>query len=300
MGEPIEIKSKDGRVLFRNLQKLEGILAVEQFTPGRLERYKKLLELKHKEGDIIIANYPKTGTHWLLDSIAMLKRGKAEIVHQAGFEGFLDAFETFENIEQQESPRLLFTHLFPCHLSEDLRQKAKFIILLRNPKDTAVSMFHLLRRDVLHNHDITWDDFVDVFLREEGPPCSFFKYYRHWEDFISSHKDQVLIVYYEDMHKDYDKQLRRISDFTGIEISDETIAAIRKKATIQSIKEELYKDPEVLAFAKKFVSDGDLVFQRKGIVGDWKNHFTVAQNEWANDVIEKETDGSMFRFDFTV
>ena len=33
------------------------------------------------------------------------------------------------------------------------------------------------------------------------PPCSFFEYYRQWEELILSHKDQCLIVYYEDMHK---------------------------------------------------------------------------------------------------
>ena len=33
------------------------------------------------------------------------------------------------------------------------------------------------------------------------PPCSFFEYYRQWEEFILFHKDQCLIVYYEDMHK---------------------------------------------------------------------------------------------------
>ena len=29
----------------------------------------------------------------------------------------------------------------------------------------------------------------------------FFEYYRDWQKFIESHPDQVLIVYYEDMHK---------------------------------------------------------------------------------------------------
>ena len=29
----------------------------------------------------------------------------------------------------------------------------------------------------------------------------FFDYYRDWQKFTESHTDQVLVVYYEDMHK---------------------------------------------------------------------------------------------------
>ena len=37
-----------------------------------------------------------------------------------------------------------------------------------------------------------------------------------------------------------------------------------------------------------------------GEVGDWKNHFTVAQNEMFDQIIEKEMHGLMFKFDYTL
>ena len=33
------------------------------------------------------------------------------------------------------------------------------------------------------------------------PYNSFFDYYRDWQKFVESHPDQVLVIYYEDMHK---------------------------------------------------------------------------------------------------
>ena len=37
-----------------------------------------------------------------------------------------------------------------------------------------------------------------------------------------------------------------------------------------------------------------------GIVGDWKNHFTVAQNESFDSLIEKEMQGSIFKFEYSI
>ena len=39
-----------------------------------------------------------------MDSIAMLRRGKAEVVKHIGFEGFLDAFEDLDKLDQQGNP----------------------------------------------------------------------------------------------------------------------------------------------------------------------------------------------------
>ena len=67
-----------------------------------------------------------------------------------------------------DGPRLLETHMLPKHLPEDFRQKSKFIVMLRNPKDTAVSMYHMLRKTRFVPSDFAWDEFFDIFFKGEG------------------------------------------------------------------------------------------------------------------------------------
>ena len=35
-----------------------------------------------------------------------------------------------------------------------------------------------------------------------------------------------------------------------------------------------------------------------GIVGDWRNHFTVAQNDEADQINDQELEGSIFKYDY--
>ena len=59
------------------------------------------------------------------------------------------------------------THLYPRHLSEDFISKGKFILGLRNPKDTAVSLFHHLKRANRHFLG-NWDELIECILDGEG------------------------------------------------------------------------------------------------------------------------------------
>ena len=64
--------------------------------------------------------------------------------------------------------------------------------------------------------------------------------------------------------KDNQKQLRRIADFYGYDLTDETIAAISKKGDMKTVVKDLMKSPTMQQYAKTLCSDGSLPFYRKG------------------------------------
>lgn len=291
----VEVKAKDGSVVFKCYYFKELYLPLMIKDPEK--RFREIKELEYGPGDVFIVSYPKVGTHWVMDSVSMLKKGKAEVT-QPDFT-MLELTKSFDEFKERERNRLVVSHLWPQHLSENFQTNGKFILQLRNPKDAAVSMFYHFRKSKEVRLQCSWADFIELFGRGQVIFGSFFDYYYNWQEFVSTHQDQVLIVYYEDMHKNYEKELRRMAAFLELNVTDETIQQIAiKGGNVQTVKDEIMKDPKAQELGKAMTDDGVLPFYRKGEVGDWKNHFTVAQNETFERIIEKRMEKSMFKFDY--
>ena len=60
------------------------------------------------------------------------------------------------------------THLLPDDLSEDFLSNGKFILLLRNPKDTIVSLYHHIKKDSVQFFSESWDNLVECFVSVKG------------------------------------------------------------------------------------------------------------------------------------
>ena len=80
----------------------------------------------------------------------------------------------------------------------------------------------------------------------------------------------ILVVKYEDLIADSCKEISRISKFISRDLSSEKIVEIAEKTSFASVtKEKLFK-------VENGVSDS---FLRKGVVGDWRNHFVDVDDE---------------------
>ncbi|KAG0429022.1 hypothetical protein HPB47_024022, partial [Ixodes persulcatus] len=108
-------------------------------------------------------SYPRSGTHWVQQIIQLiLSRGEsvetfAEFMERAPY------LEVQELKETQSFPRLLRTH-FPMNKLR-ISEKAKYIYVARNPWDTCVSCYHLIRECPPCNFaNGTFDDFLDAFI----------------------------------------------------------------------------------------------------------------------------------------
>ncbi|XP_040899972.1 amine sulfotransferase-like isoform X2 [Toxotes jaculatrix] len=183
------------------------------------------------------------------------------------------------------SPRLRVTHLpykfMPPALSQ---KKGKVIYVARNPKDVLVSYFHFHKLANMLETPKDFNDFFEKFMRGDVFGCSWFDHIKTW----FSHKDEMnmLFITYEEMIQDLLAAVERISLFLGKELTDKQLADVVKHSTFSNMKKIPQANYEQVS--------GDLLnhhqgrFMRKGTIGDWKNHFTVAQNERFDKVFYKE------------
>ena len=75
------------------------------------------------------------------------------------------------------SPRLLHTHALPQILPKEMLIKGrKLIMMYRNPKDVAVSMFHHFGKfdGVGSKLSISWNCFVDTWMKGLGEKFEFY------------------------------------------------------------------------------------------------------------------------------
>lgn len=97
------------------------------------------------------------------------------------------------------------------------------------------------------------------------------------------------------MEKDLQSQVKIIAEFFGFQLSDQQATTVAEKCTFQAMKSNpnpaINKIPE---FSKK----GSRL--RKGIIGDWKNHFSKQQLEQFQKFYESRMNGTALDFEFKV
>ena len=79
-------------------------------------------------------------------------------------------------------------------------------------------------------------------------------------------------------------------------MTDEELQALLDESSLKTLKTQ----DEPKSDAQKFLSgkDGKSVIYRKGEIGDWRDHFTVAQNDMYDKILDEAMKDSMFTFKY--
>ena len=248
----------------------------------------------HDEGTYVMLI--TIGTTWLQE-VAYLVQNKGDIEAAKAKPSYrrIPFWEDnrFEKLRQYlPSPRTLKTHLPYNFLGSCEETKTKILFIVRNPKDVVVSYFYFYQSlSELNNFQGTWTEFLEMFM--EG-----YLWYMDWFTYITSwwqqrHRDNILFISYEQMKANPENSVREIVEFIhgGPDALDSTtIKAITEHTSFKAMKENPSTN-----FAN--INEIRLPFMRKGEVGDWKNHFTVAQSEAFDELIkQKITDPDLLEF----
>ncbi|XP_060569225.1 sulfotransferase 1A1-like [Ruditapes philippinarum] len=260
------------------------------------ELVRGLKDRRCRPDDVFLLTPPKSGTHWVWEITCMLIQGRADTIPKSKSKNMLE-HQTAEFLEKVESPRVLNSHLNIKHLPKQIfEDKLKTILVLRNPKDLVVSFYHHTKGIKCYGYNGKWEHFFKLFLNNELDYGSWFKYVKEWETYILEHSDHhIHVIFYEELHKNNVEEIKRLAKFLGLDPSEELVQAISEKCQFHN----MYKDKMHPDSVRREIYNGDYTLYRKGKVGDWKNWFTVAQNEEFDKHYLKFAASCGMRFQFT-
>ena len=250
-------------------------------------------DMKWRPDDVWIVTYPKCGTTWTQQIVRLIiNGGKEDGVKLTDAVPWVEGFTTIPalgfsyhvDIDSMTSPRALKSHFpydtLPC--GSPSRTPGKFVYVVRNPRDVAVSYFHHDRAFPLYPL-YEWNDYFEKFLKGDLDFGNYFDHVLSW--WAHKDDDNVLFLKYEDMKKDLPSAVAAIAKFIGQDISKELVEEIAQKTTFENMKKDNSANYEWMKHRRRpNASD----FMRKGAVGDWKNYFTPEQIARLDAVYEKK------------
>ncbi|KAL4648543.1 amine sulfotransferase-like [Arapaima gigas] len=254
------------------------VLTFHELTDTNKEYIENLEHFEIRESDVFLVTFPKSGTIWTQNIITLMYEDDfPEEVNLNRIQRmpWLEIIPKNKDYNSRPSPRLFCSHLQEHLVPKGLRnKKGKIIYLFRNPKDIIVSYNYfckyMLTFDAYKDMDETLDKFLSGFLFGG----SWFDHIKGW--YNNRDKFNILFLSYEEMIKDLRSVLVKISEFLVKSLSDAAIDKIMQKVTFNNMK----SDPKAnYKFLPDFIMKKEGTFFRKGTIGDWKNFFTVSQNE---------------------
>ncbi|CAI9531765.1 unnamed protein product [Staurois parvus] len=156
------------------------------------------------------------------------------------------------------------------------------IYIARNAKDVAVSYYHFYRMAYGHPEPGTWDEYLNTYMEGNVAFGSWAKHVKGWWEMRKKHR--LLYLFYEDMLEDPKREIRKVMKFMNQELPEEIVENIHKNTSFQAMKDNPMANYSTFPFMDHSISP----FMRKGIFGDWKNQFTVTQNEIFDDYYQRE------------
>ncbi|KAK8756164.1 hypothetical protein V5799_001139 [Amblyomma americanum] len=279
---------------------------------------RSLFSYTPRPDDVFIATYPKCGTTWTQYLILNILR-KGEPPKTALDFYLASPFLEMMGVEAAEKmvrPGLLKVHL-PFQWTP-YSANAKYICVTRNPYDVCVSFYyHMKGFTPKSEKDVSFARFHELFINGKLSWGDYFDHLLSWYEHRDS--ENVLFFTYEKLKKDTANWVLKIADFLGEEYGEELrkdptlLRKILDNCSLENMKDvfndskkTLIKDLLSLPPEKSLKSVQVLrefgtptggyheseSFIRKGVVGDWRSHFTPDQIEKTKEWIKKKTEGS--------
>ncbi|XP_030053670.1 sulfotransferase family cytosolic 2B member 1 isoform X2 [Microcaecilia unicolor] len=237
-------------------------------------------EFQVRKDDIFSITYPKSGTTWMQEILSLIRSDGDPNVSRTVpvWERipWVEVTSLRKKAEAQPSTRFISSHL-PVHLFPKslFTSEAKVIYTVRDPRDILVSLHFFSRTAGFLDELDKIEDLLPKFLRGEVLFGSWFDHVRGWLGVRN--QVNLLLLTYEELFQDLRGSVLRICNFLGKELNEAAVDSVVENATFEKMKDNTMCNYSTVS--KKHFDVQKSPFLRKGISGDWKNHFTPAMSE---------------------
>ncbi|KAM9350995.1 cytosolic sulfotransferase 3-like [Symphorus nematophorus] len=277
----------------------DGVSMTHYFT----DNWENVQNFKARPDDILVATYPKAGTTWVSYILDLLYFGQTAPERQISIPIYdrvpfleLSIPSVFSGVDLVEnlstSPRLIKTH-YPVQFvpKSFWEQNCKVIYVARNAKDNVVSYFHFDRMNKVEPEPGDWNSYLNRFLEGKVVYGSWYDHVNGWWKKKQTYS-KLHYMFFEDMVEDTGREIDKLCSFLGLSLSAE-----EKKRITGGVQFDNMKKNDMANYSTNPVMDFKVSpFMRKGKVGDWKNHFTVAQNEEFDEDYKKKMKDPTLQF----
>lgn len=223
--------------------------------------------------NILQIGYPKSGNYWLyriiqesLDMAGMDKKNfirqhpiypiardwelsypeqvdinMMDILYRGCFFRISSIFrKRIEDLEEYiDSNTHLWSHSNYCKTSERVFPLLdKIVYIIRDPRDVALSKADFAFTSYMKKHYPTWHNSPSEFLKAEAENIA-----RQWNDHVAeylhhSSSHDILILFYERLQQDFDKELTLLLDYLGFSFSASQRSRIAKKVSAARMQKQ--------------------------------------------------------------
>ncbi|XP_018564737.1 estrogen sulfotransferase isoform X2 [Anoplophora glabripennis] len=282
--------------------------------------------------DVFIVTFPRSGTTWMQEMAWLLandlnyqKATEIPLVHRFPFLEFSsfvhketkDEFlkenaydeERYQQVQNIDFPawkmltemsgrRFIKTHLPFSLLPPNLLEVGcKVIYIARNPKDVAVSFYHLNRSIRTQGYVGDFPRYWNYFENNLQPWTPYWEHIK--EGWSRRNEPNLLFFFYENISKNLKGNIEKVSKFLGKSYSLEQYETLADHLDIDNFRKNKSVNYDILKNLGVLIK-GEEAFVRKGKSGGWKDYFDEVLNARADRWIEENLKDTDLRFPSTV
>lgn len=198
--------------------------------------------------DVFVMTFPKSGTNWMMQiAHQLIHHGKGEYEHLHDVVPWPDtlvmpaplrhyAIQLDDATHWRSAPEPL--RVIKTHFSWDMlphSDQAKYIAVIRDPKDVFVSNYHFVRDSVYGRAMPSVETWFELFLSPDFPLGGSWAASTagYWAE---RHRPNVLIASFKEMKRDLRGTVKNVARFLNIDVGADVIDEVCRRSSFEYMK----------------------------------------------------------------